>query len=166
METFKITGTYIWYYFICKREVWLLAHGINADQEEQHMDIGRFIHKTAYDRDRKEIEFSGMKFDLVKNKDGDIIVGEIKKTSKYMKSSKMQLLLYLEELEKTGIHAKGLLLIPEEKTREEVILDDEAKQILSDVKQEILLIAQETIPPKAIKIHYCRSCAYSEMCWA
>jgi CRISPR-associated exonuclease Cas4 len=164
--SFNITGTYVWYYCICKREVWLLSHGITSDQDNIYMDIGRFLHKTSYERDRKEIDFHGMKFDILQNRDGRLVVGEIKKSSRYMESARMQLLLYLSKLEEEGIQAEGLLLVPAEKKRERVILDTEAKERLGEIKKGILDIVQSEKPPPPVKSKYCRKCAYSEMCWA
>ena len=122
-DEFRITGTYVWYYCICKREVWLLSRGITADQSNENMDIGRFIHESAYSRDKKEIDFYGMKFDIIKKENGQFVVGEIKKSSRHLESAKMQLLHYLNELEKHGINAEGVLLIPEEKKRYAVFLN-------------------------------------------
>lgn len=48
-----VNGTHIWYYFICKREVWLIAHQIAADQEDDNLEIGRFISETSYQRQKK-----------------------------------------------------------------------------------------------------------------
>lgn len=118
----------MWYYCICKREVWLLSRGITADQSNENMDIGRFIHESAYSRDKKEIDFYGMKFDIIKKENGQFVVGEIKKSSRYLESAKMQLLHYLNELEKHGINAEGVLLIPEEKKRYAVFLNEEEKK--------------------------------------
>ena len=87
-DEFRITGTYVWYYCICKREVWLLSRGITADQSNENMDIGRFIHESAYSRDKKEIDFYGMKFDIIKKENGQFVVGEIKKSSRYLESAK------------------------------------------------------------------------------
>ncbi|MGC8937341.1 MAG: Dna2/Cas4 domain-containing protein, partial [Candidatus Methanomethylicaceae archaeon] len=28
-----ITGTLVWYFFICKREVWLMGHEITPDED-------------------------------------------------------------------------------------------------------------------------------------
>jgi len=165
-DEFKITGTYIWYYFICKREVWLLSRGITADQENTNVEIGRYLHEHSYERDRKEIEFAGMKFDVVKRDEGQLVIGEIKKTSKNLKSARMQLLHYLDELEKAGVRANGLLLIPKEKMREEVILNQAAKESLKQVRDDIWRIVCMDKPPEAVKCPYCNSCAYSEMCWA
>ena len=163
---FKITGTYIWYYCICKREVWLLSRGISADQHDSNVDIGRFIHENSYSRDKKETDFHGMKLDIIKNDKGRLLIGEVKKSSKYMESAKMQLLLYLSELEDAGIKAEGVLMVPEEKRRESVVLNDEGKIRLNEVKKGIMGIVGNELPPSPIRIHYCKSCAYSEMCWA
>lgn len=69
-----------------------------------------------------------MKFDLFKSKGGSVIIGEIKKSSRHMESAKMQLLFYLYELEKAGVHATGQLLVPEERLRVDVILDEESRE--------------------------------------
>lgn len=163
---FKITGTYIWYYCICKREVWLLSRGISADQHDSNVDIGRFIHEKSYSREKKETDFRGMKLDIIKNDKGRLLIGEIKKTSKYMDSAKMQLLFYLSELEDAGIKAEGVLMVPEEKLRESVVLDDDCKNLLVEVKKGIIEIVCNDLPPSPVWMHYCKSCAYSEMCWA
>jgi len=75
---FRITGTYIWYYCICKREVWLLSRGITADQENTNIEIGRFLHEQSYSREKKEVGFESMKFDIVKRKDMQLVIGEVK----------------------------------------------------------------------------------------
>lgn len=166
MRDFKVTGTYIWYYCICKREVWLLAHGLEADQQDDNMQMGNAIHETSYKRDTKEIEFAGSKFDVISKKNGKLVVGEIKKSSKYLESARMQLLFYLLELEETGIHAEGELSFPEEKRKETVILTEDTKEQLRQVIEDIGRIADMPLPLPANHIKYCKNCAYSEFCWS
>lgn len=166
MENFKVTGTYIWYYFICKREVWLLSHGIEADQQDDNMQMGQAIHEISYKRDTKEIDFAGSKFDLISNKNGKLVVGEIKKSSKYLESAKMQLLFYLQKLEEASIHAEGELLFPEEKRKETVILTENAKEQLRQVIEDIEKIVDMPLPMNANHIKYCKNCAYGEFCWS
>ena len=166
MEDFKVTGTYIWYYCICKREVWLLAHGIEADQQDDNMQMGNAIHEASYKRESKEIEFADSKFDVISRKNGKLVVGEMKKSSRYIESAKMQLLFYLLELEDAGIHAEGELLFPEEKRKETVILDDESKEKLKEVTEGIGNIVDMSLPQPANHIKYCKKCAYSEFCWS
>lgn len=163
---FRITGTYVWYYCVCKREVWLLSRGITPDQSDENMDIGRFLHENAYSREKKEIDFYGMKLDIIKKENEQLIIGEIKKSSKYLESAKMQLLHYLNELEKQGIEAEGVLLIPEEKKRHAIVLDEEGKRKLNEVLDGIKEVVAREVPPKPEKINYCKNCAYNELCWS
>lgn len=162
----SVNGTLIWYYYICKREVWLISRALEPDQEDENIVIGKFIHENSYSREKKELDFGNIKVDITDNKDGSIIVQEIKKSSKFIESARMQLLFYLYEIRKTGSDTKGILLIPEEKKREEVILDKESEEKLEKAIEDIKKIISMEKPPKAEKIKYCRNCAYSEMCWA
>jgi CRISPR-associated exonuclease Cas4 len=166
LEEFNVTGTYIWYYFICKREVWLLAHGIEADQQNEDMQMGNVIHESSYNREYKEIEFGHSKFDVVSKKEGKLVIGEMKKSSRFIESSKMQLLFYLKELHDNDISAEGVLMFPDEKKRETVILDNESIARIEYVINDIIKIVNQKNPPIAEKIKYCKKCAYSEFCWA
>jgi hypothetical protein len=40
---FQVNGTLIWYYYICKRQVWLMAHALVPDQEDDNIRQGRDI---------------------------------------------------------------------------------------------------------------------------
>lgn len=53
---FQVTGTLVWYYYICKREVWLMAHQLIPDQEQENVRIGKIIGENSYNRDKKEID--------------------------------------------------------------------------------------------------------------
>jgi len=83
----RINGTLIWYYFICKREGMAYFPWITADQEDENIEIGRFIHENAYSREKKEIDFDNFKVDVADSIDGKIIVQEVKKSSKFKKSA-------------------------------------------------------------------------------
>ncbi|RKX92245.1 MAG: CRISPR-associated protein Cas4, partial [Spirochaetes bacterium] len=41
----NIIPTLIWYYYICPREVWLMAHEINPEQDNPLVEIGRTFHE-------------------------------------------------------------------------------------------------------------------------
>lgn len=162
----RVTGTLIWYYCVCKREVWLLAHSIEADQEHELLEIGRIISESSYKRDKKEIKIGNLKADLMRNADGQIIIGEVKKSSKFEEAATMQLLYYLNVLRDMGIDAKGKLLFPEERKTVDVELNDESIKKLENMETEILKIIYREQPPKAEKKRFCSTCAYSEFCFA
>ena len=63
-----ITGTLVWYYYICKREVWLMSRHLTPDQEDPFIEIGRLISESAYRDERKEIRVENMVLDLLKNR--------------------------------------------------------------------------------------------------
>jgi len=163
-----ITGTHIWYYFVCKREVWLMIHQIAADQDHEDLDLdyGRFISENRYQRDKKEISIGHIVVDRLRTENGQLIVGEVKKSSRFIKSAKMQLLFYLDNLRKMGIEAKGELLFPEERKKEVVEWNEEEIGELKLARKDIRKIAKFPVPPKPEKIPFCRRCAYKEYCWA
>ena len=141
MSEVTVTGTLIWYYYICKREVWLMARQIVPEQENPHIELGRFISDTTYKRDKKQIHLEGITLDLAKLDDEKLVIGEVKKSSKFRDSAKMQLCFYLYVLRDYGIEAEGELLFPKEKKREKVILTDEVVKELESAIEEIKRIA-------------------------
>lgn len=163
---FQITGTLIWYYYICKREVWLMARHLVPDQEDENLKIGKLIGENSYSRDKKEINLGNAKIDLIRTENGQLIVGEVKKTSRFIESASQQLLFYLLQLNEMGIEAKGELMIPEEKQKYSIELTTENKAELIEAIEDIKRIINNDYPPPAAKIRYCRSCAYNEFCWS
>jgi len=163
---FTVTGTLIWYYYICKREVWLMAHQLIADQDNENLRIGKIIGESTYPRDKKEIDLGNAKVDLIRTENGDLVVGEVKKSSRFVNSASKQLLFYLLQLKEIGIKARGELLIPEEKRKIEVILNEISEAEIRSAIQDIELIVSRELAPEPVKNKYCRNCAYSEFCWA
>lgn len=162
----KITGTLIWYYNICKREVWLMAHEINPFEDDPFLEIGRILGEESYSREKKEIDAGNIKIDMIRKQDGTVVVAEIKKSSKFENAAKMQLLYYLYKLKEEGVNLKGELLIPTEKKRIPVELTEKYEEKLEEDFKEIQKILSMEKPPPLIKIHFCRPCAYKEFCWA
>ncbi len=166
MQEINIGGTLIWYYYICKREVWLMAHQITPDQDDANVVLGRFFAGQSYTRDKKEISLGGIKIDIVKKGKDGLIIGEVKKSSKYKESAKMQLAFYLLELHNRGISATGELMFPRERKKEIVKLDEELINRLTQATKDIQEIINQTCPPPAERNKFCDKCAYLELCWA
>jgi len=162
----KVTGTLIWYYHVCRREVWLMAREINPNEDDYFLEMGRLIHEDVYPREKKEIETTNMKIDLMKNKNGEMVVGEVKKSSRFLLPSEMQLAFYLYQLKKKGLNLTGELLIPKEKKRIPVKLTDDLEGKVKQTLGEIKEIIDKVTPPEAERVQWCRHCAYSEFCWA
>jgi CRISPR-associated exonuclease Cas4 len=143
-----------------------MAREIHPDQEDPFIEIGRILSEESYKREKKNIYLEGMIIDVMKVKDGEVIIGEVKKSSRFEKAAKMQLSFYLLKLKKMGIEAKGELLFPREKKKVEVILTDEIENELKIAEEKIKSIINLDKPPEAKKIKFCKNCAYEEFCFS
>ncbi len=163
---FTISGTYIWYYFICHREVWLLSRQIEPDQEHESILLGRLNDQNSYARGKKYLYFEGGVVDLYREQNGTLIISEVKKSSRFEESARMQLLFYLLKLRENGVDATGELRIPKEKKVVPVRLDPEEEAALNNACEKIEAIVAQEKPPLPKRCRYCRGCAYLEFCWS
>jgi CRISPR-associated exonuclease Cas4 len=161
-----INGTLVASYFICKRELWLMAHELIPDQDNSFLEIGRFIEEEAYKNEEKGFLIGEMRIDIVRQGDENIIIGEIKKSSRSELSGIMQLSYYLMRLREYGVIAKGEVLIPKERKKIPVEINEEIEEKLIKAIEDINVIISKPYPPKPEKINYCTHCAYREFCWA
>ena len=166
MKELTVTGTLIWYYFICQREVWLMSRQISSYQDNPFLELGRFLQEESYAREKKSIRLENIELDVISRKDGKLIIGEVKKSSKFEKSAMMQLAFYLKQLEKYGLKMDGELLFPKERKRITVKLNDALKQELNRAEQEIRKIVQMETPPSVKSVPWCRNCSYREFCFS
>ena len=166
MKNYAITGSLIEAYIFCPRQAWLLSRQISGNQDNDFLAIGRLISEHAYSREKKEIAIEGGKIDLIKDNDGELLVVEVKKSGKFLQSSKMQLLFYLFQLEKAGHKVKGELKIPKTKKTISVELTDNAKEELENILDNLSKCIAQEIPPKPEFSSKCRRCSYLEFCWS
>jgi CRISPR-associated exonuclease Cas4 len=161
-----ITGTLVWYAMICPREVWLMAHEIEPDEGDTRLEWGRFLSEMGYPRSqRREIALPGIKLDLVEHYGPQVVVAEVKASSRFVDAARMQVLFYLWRLREMGVDAEGELRFPQERRRKRVVLDAESEAQLRAVMQRVKDIMKQPTPPSARRIQYCRACAYREFCW-
>lgn len=143
-----------------------MAHDISPQEDDNLIELGRTIHEHTYKDERKEIALDGMKLDMIKRSDGAYIVCEIKKSSKFEFSSRMQLAYSLYKLKEMGVDVKGELLIPREKKRIFVELDHELEEEIKRAIVEIKEIVSRELPPPPERNKFCGSCGYRHFCWA
>lgn len=166
--TTPVTGTLVWYYAICPREAWLMAHQVEPERDFDLLAQGRLNQEIHYERSAKDKELSlpGMRLDRVRREGGKLIVSEVKKSSKFIPSARMQLGYYLWRLKREGLDASGELLVPEERFREVVELTPELEAEVEGMVVRIEALISNPSPPAAERIPFCKRCAYAEFCWS
>lgn len=162
----QITGTLVWYYAICPREAWLMAHELEPEKDFDLLAEGRLNQEAHYERATKELSLPGMRLDQVRREGDRLIVSEVKKSSRFLPATRLQLGYYLWRLENEGMEASGEILVPEERKREVVELTTEMKEEVERVVARIEALIELPVPPPAEKIPFCKRCAYAEFCWS
>lgn len=162
-----VTGSMLNSYIICPRQAWMCAHGISGDKDNDFLREGLYIHEQAYQKNHeKEKAFGENVIDTVQNKEGKLIVGEVKKSSKCIESARVQLLYYLYSLKQQGIDAEGVLQFPEKKKVEKVILDEAGIRKVEQILLECEAVVSQERPPQPRWTGCCMKCSYCECCYA
>jgi CRISPR-associated exonuclease Cas4 len=159
-----VSGLEVQYYFICKRKLWLYVKDLGIENDNERVAEGKLLHERSYKNvDQKELLIDGQfKIDAI---DGEYI-REVKISSKMTEADRWQLLFYLYELKKRGLHLKGLISYTKEKRTEEVILTTQDEERLQEIIEDIECIQELPTPPSVINVPYCRKCAYYDFCYS
>jgi len=162
----QVTGSMVQAYTVCPRQAWLASRQICPDEDNVYLALGRLVDQQSYGREKKEVRLGHLCLDLIRRGNKQLVVGEVKKSSRAQEAAKLQLAFYLHELAAMGIKAEGELLFPEERRKERVVLDEAMSQQVAQVKTEITTLINKEQPPPPQKIKRCTKCAYAELCWA
>lgn len=175
-----ITATLINYLMLCRRKVWLHAHGIRMEHTSEVVAEGRLIGEESYPQRAErwtEIEVSGMfphstthpielaaKIDFFDPHLG--IVHEVKKSAAKEQAHIAQVQFYLYILRLNGIKAEyGLIEYPKLRITERVsLITDDQALIESQIRKAYEIVQQEGCPER-LPVSRCRSCSFFEFCW-
>ncbi|PQA55034.1 CRISPR-associated protein Cas4 [Siphonobacter curvatus] len=163
-----ITGTYIKYYKVCFRKLWLFHHKIEMEHNSELVAEGSFIGEKSYPQRAeryREMLIDGSKIDFYDpyNK----VVHEIKKSDKLEHSHVAQVQFYLYLLWKNGVKgATGLIEYPKLRQTQTVTLAEEDISQVENWVSEIERIVESEQCPGRIAKSRCRSCSYFEFCYA
>jgi CRISPR-associated exonuclease Cas4 len=128
---------------------------------------GKLLHETSYPQRSErysELEIDGIKIDYydARNK----IIHEIKKSDKIEIAHQWQVKYYIYILERNGIDAvRGLLEYPMLRHTNEVLLSEEDRNKIIEMKDDILRIIAGDTCPDIINSKICKSCSYYEFCY-
>lgn len=167
-----LTGTHINYYFVCKRKLWLFAHGIGMEHTSDTVLLGKLIDESSYTREDKSIAIDDtIVLDWIDDRNG--VLHEVKKSDRMEEAHVHQVQYYLWYLKQKGIAVsdgtseglRGELDYPKLKQRVPVVLTPEAERELGSVLAEIGHVIEQAWPPDRIAKRFCKRCSYFELCW-
>ena len=78
---YKINGTQINYYFICKTKLWLFSHNIQLEDESENVKLGRILHEDSFKREKDFLIDNLINVDFIKITDC-VEIHEVKKKLK------------------------------------------------------------------------------------
>ena len=163
----QINATLINLYNVCKREMWLHAHGIRMEHTSDTVAEGKLIHETSYPQRAErysELNIDGSVIDFydAKNK----VIHETKKSDKMEIAHEWQVKYYIWLLKKNGVEgATGIIEYPKLRETTKIELTDEdvvrLEKMVVDIEQ---IVTSETCPAK-IEAKICKNCSYYEFCY-
>lgn len=153
-----------YYYFVCKRKLWCFANGIQLEDENEDVIIGKLIDENSYSKEDKHIMIDNtINIDFIKDWK---ILHEVKKEKSIEEAGIWQLKYYIYFLRKRGVDIeKGILDYPKIRQREEVTLEEGDIEKIENILNEIKNIISLKTPPKLEKLKICKKCAYYEYCY-
>lgn len=160
----QISGTMFYYYFVCKRKLWFFSNGIQLEEDNEDVILGKLIDENSYSKELKHILIDNtVNIDFIKDWK---ILHEVKKQKSIEEAGVWQLKYYLYFLKIRGINIeKGILDYPKLKKREEVFLSKDDEKKIKEILSEIEKITVMEKPPELEKLKICKKCAYFEYCY-
>lgn len=164
----NLTGTHFNYYQVCKRKLWLFANGINMEHTSDLVYEGKLIHEESYpQRSAKyeEVELDGIKVDYYDTLHK--VIHEIKKSDKVDIAHEWQLKYYMYVFEQNGIEGvSGVLEYPVLRKKDTVCLSEVDREMISEMKADILRIIESDVCPPLEKKRICKNCSYLDFCYS
>lgn len=160
----EVTGTMVYYYFVCQRKLWYFANEINMEQNSELVSIGKILDETSYRREKKGILIDNtINIDFIKN---GAVLHEVKKTKAIEDAGIWQLKYYMYYLQKRGVKTiEAKIDFPLLRQAKQVSLEEEDIEIIENVIKNIEEIIAQEKPPENIDKKICKKCAYYDLCY-
>lgn len=160
----QITGTMIYYYFICHRKLWYFVNEITMEQNSELVSIGKVLDETSYQREKKSILIDNqINIDFIQN---GAVLHEVKKTKSIEEAGEWQIKYYMYYLEERGVkEIEAKVDYPLLKQTKEVFLTQEDREVLKKAIQDIEKVLESEKIPKKLNEKICKKCAYYDLCY-
>ena len=153
----------MYYYFVCKRKLWLFCNDISMEDENELVQIGKFIDSSSYASERKHIMINEeINIDFAEYSG---VIHEIKKSRKIEEASVWQLKYYLYYLKQYGVeNIKAKLDYPLMKQTVDISLEEDDEEKIRKILDDIKEIVQAENMPDQLDSNICKKCAYFDLC--
>ncbi len=160
----RVTGSMVYYYFVCKRKLWYFIHEISMESENEDVLLGKLLDESSFRRDDKHINIDDViNIDFIKEHRE---LYEVKKSRAIEEAGIWQVKYYLYYLKQRGVDGlKARIDYPLIKKNLTVELIQEDEEQLKEIIREILLLKQEEHPPHFQAARICNKCAYHDLCF-
>lgn len=160
----RITGTMIYYYFICKKKLWYFCHDITMESENDDVLLGKLLDETSYKREEKHINIDNIiNIDFIKSRKE---LHEVKKSKSIEEASIWQVKYYLYYLKKRGVEGlKARIDYPLLKENKIIEITEYDEDVLEETIRNITFIKELKLPPEREDKKICKKCAYYELCF-
>lgn len=138
------------YYFVCQRKLWLFAQGLQYEEENENVQLGKLLDTGTYKDKRKQIMVDDtIMIDFLEDWK---VLHEVKKSRAIEPAAVWQLRYYLYYLQKKGVLVeKGYIDYPKLRERVEVTLNEEEIKTLEGIIDSIKTIVTQSDSPKIEK---------------
>lgn len=160
----EITGVMVYYHEVCPRKLWYFYHGIQMEQDNENVKIGKVLDEGTYKRDDKHINIDNViNIDFIRSSG---VLHEIKKSRKIEEAGVLQVKYYLYYLKQRGVpDIKARIDYPLLKKSLEIELSNDDVTEIEKILEDIRNIVNKDIPPQTKKKNICKSCAYFDLCF-
>lgn len=160
----RVTGAMFYYYFVCRRKLWLFAHDLRYEDTDENVVLGRLLDQSSYERETKHIMIDGtVNVDFIQDW---TILHEVKKSRSIEEASIWQAKYYLYFLQERGIEIKKAILdYPKLRKRQKVALTQNDRATIQCTLEDIEKIITLRTAPDIIEQPICKKCAYFEYCY-
>ncbi len=164
----QVIPTFLNYYLICKRKLWLCANGITMEHTSDLVAEGNLIHEHSYLQRSKKYKELDLGIAKIDHYDGvHKVVHEIKKSNKKEKAHIAQVKYYLYLLEDMGIeNPTAILEYPKMRETENVVLEEGDRERIEGYLVDIEELLESSVCPEKLPVSKCRKCSYYDFCWS
>ncbi|EAC3173954.1 CRISPR-associated protein Cas4 [Listeria monocytogenes] len=160
----RISGTHVYYYFVCKRKLWCFSKEIRMEHLDENVQLGKLLDESSYNREKGQVMIDEtVNIDFIKDWK---VLHEVKKSKAIEEAGIWQLKYYMYFLKQKGIIIeKGDVDYPKLRQRETIFLTTEDERKIEKILVDIEITTSCLKPPTIIDKPLCKKCAYYEYCY-